>query len=576
MAVKIIFSDMRDRNQAARKRLIDEVRSLETLREKLLPEQRDRVHALLHWTVKKGKTDELPNVNDDFRDTDFKASVADPLFESLKAALRGMDLGAVEEHTAGVLPGPGTFTNAEKRFVAVYGLLAEDNVAAPELAYDDNGDLVYPVTDAFKDRVISALREYSEAKELFAVAFDIIPEITKRDVSGADVAEVSAEGVARVVRRLSARGVSYKDPAIRQFIEDALVDVGVTESSTPSFIEIDLPDLDETAELDIVPDNLRAVQALYFSAILEEGRLFQVADTVVDQFNAGTLPFGRLGDGGNRIFRYWRTANDRLSEFERRNLYARVFGFPGGDAALEGVNRPFTDLWLRFVSSVSEYVRQLTVEKMLRDSSPLVITQEGVRKSARDLASNLSLYGYGVAYFAATELQTQISDIIAILSSEEVKNAYGARDMWQVIETVSALYLNGPVTTSRYRTRAEAGAIIIRWLAENADRLAAGAFDAILPREEVRLMRRSGKPLKDPTTRDLVNACEQWLAVTGTAEARIEEFAQPTEGPAISSVPIRLPRVAEDVLGSFGFQAAETGGGNGGSTGQAGGGHRRW
>ena len=62
-----------------------------------------------------------------------------------------------------------------------------------------------------------------------------------------------------------------------------------------------------------------------------------------------------------------------------------------------------------------------------------------VRKAARDLALNLSSHGYGMVSFAARDLQLQINTMIKLLDNKEVRNAYGARDMWQVIDQVAAL-----------------------------------------------------------------------------------------------------------------------------------------
>jgi hypothetical protein len=60
------------------------------------------------------------------------------------------------------------------------------------------------------------------------------------------------------------------------------------------------------------------------------------------------------------------------------------------------------------------------------------------------------------------------------------------------------------------------------------------------------------RPTTQPTDADLVNACDQWLAVTGTSDARVEEYAQPIDNPAISSRPTSIPSVARDLLESVG------------------------
>jgi hypothetical protein len=58
-----------------------------------------------------------------------------------------------------------------------------------------------------------------------------------------------------------------------------------------------------------------------------------------------------------------------------------------------------------------------------------------------------------------------------------------------------------------------------------------------------------------PTDGDLVDACEQWLAVTGTADMQVEQYSQATEGPAITSRPIQIPSMARDLLASVGVSS---------------------
>jgi hypothetical protein len=224
---------------------------------------------------------------------------------------------------------------------------------------------------------------------------------------------------------------------------------------------------------------------------------------------------------------------------------------------MQSPNREFDDLWLRFVSAVSSFFRQTTVDSLLRSALPASVSQEGLRKSGRDLAANLSLYGYGVAYFAATSLQEQIKDIIEILQTDDVKSAYGARDMWQVVDQVASLELGGARNTVRYRTMAQTGGTIIRWLGNHASELS--AFGNVVDETEVRRNIKSPRPMSDPTDRDLVDACEQWLAVTGTPDLQVEQYSQPVEAPNSTSRPIQIPQAARDMLESVGVTAGVAG-----------------
>ena len=104
-----------------------------------------------------------------------------------------------------------------------------------------------------------------------------------------------------------------------------------------------------------VQDNIHALQLLYFAAMLEDLRVFDVADRLLELFQSGLLPI-EDHERAERMFGEWRDARARLSEKERRDVYARVLGVPGGEEP-PAPNREFAGLWLRFLSAVSTFER---------------------------------------------------------------------------------------------------------------------------------------------------------------------------------------------------------------------------
>lgn len=475
--------------------------------------------------------------------------VVDPLFLSVRNTIGSLNPPRVGDHDQGKLPSQQgnapapDLTENEKSLAAVFGILELDNLTNPQLK-------------RFTPRISVALGEYTASAALFRNVLAImLLEATAR--------KIRADQWVAVVRALRAEGVAADDDLLALRTRTALARVdGATDGAPSSAISIDLPDLEEQSDVEIVADNLHAVQALYFASSLEELKLFQVVEKLVELFHIGMLPLGK-GKAGDFLYHYWKRSIDRFTEAERRNLYARVFGFPGGDDTATTPNREFDSLWLRFISSVSSYVRQIQVDDLLRARVPAAVSQEQVRKAGRDIAANLSLHGYGIAYFAATELQQQIREIIDLLSDEEVKNAYGARDMWQVVDQVAAMELGGAKNSIRYRTMANSGAIIIRWLANRANLLAgASLVDVIDRRQILNPIPRpvNVKPTVDPTDYDLFNACEQWLAVNGVPDQEVEQYSQPYEAPVITSRPIQIPSIARDVLSAVGVQAGVTNG----------------
>lgn len=371
------------------------------------------------------------------------------------------------------------------------------------------------------------------------------------------VAAVSARDLTQVVRRLATDGISANDKYLESRMDSAFERAtGVVDGAPPSTIEIDLPDLEEAVDDEIIKENMKAVQAIYFCCTLEETRIFQVVERIVELFRQGLLPLGR-GMVGDYLFNYYKKTAERITESERRDLYLRCFGAPGGSAVGLEPNRDFNELWLRFISAVSSFARQQTVERLLRNAVPMAVSQEQLRKSARDLGANLSRNGYGIAYFAATDMQQSIAEFRDVLQDAELRAAFGARDMWQVIDSVNVNYLGGARNSHRYRTQARAGAVIIRWIANNAERLGnvGGPVLAIdqLVNSQVRAAFASNTPMKDPSDWDLVNACEQWLAVGGVQDPTVEQYSQPIEAPTMTSRPIDMPQAAREVFDQVGI-----------------------
>lgn len=284
----------------------------------------------------------------------------------------------------------------------------------------------------------------------------------------------------------------------------------------------------EETNVEIVSANLRALETVYFTAMLEEARLFEVVDRLVAMFSSGMLPLGP-GRAGAMLYHRWKGDHSRLTKGQRHNVYARAFGLPGGD---DGVmpNREFNDLWVRFVSIVGMY----SAELQSLPPGERSVSAEEVLVSGRSLATNLSTHGHGLAWFAAKDFKPEIQQVIELLSDAELQSAYGAKDPWQVIRNVAAVELGARPNVPRAHTRAESGVIIIRWLANRRARLLRPRSANILRHEDICEGRTAASQNKKatvyPTDSDLVTACEQWLGVSGTQEAELKEQS-PREDP---------------------------------------------
>ena len=294
-------------------------------------------------------------------------------------------------------------------------------------------------------------------------------------------------------------------------------------------------DLDTVADLDIVADNLNAVGAMYFAYMLDEMRVFRVVERIVELYAQGLLPL-RPGRATDTLDRYAR-GGERMTAQERASFYARALGAPGGSAVAGQPNRGFLSLWMRFVVAVSMYARQQSVDNLLRPTAPATVSTASVRDAARALAANASAHGSGTVRHAARMLSEHVRQMIDLLNEPELLQAFGARDMWQVIDQVNRNELGGARNVARYRTQAEAGRRVFEWLAANAARLGSAQVEP--------------GGLADDA--DLVGAVEQWLAASGVSDESVDQYSQPVESPTITSPPVDMPAIAQDLLAAIGM-----------------------
>ncbi|UCH74053.1 MAG: DUF2853 family protein [Rhodospirillales bacterium] len=442
---------------------------------------------------------------------------------------------------------------------AVWGAITGDGTVAPSvldaIGYDTSAtppEIKLPKpTSRFSRAVTEAFSDYNSNPKLYKAVLKVMAEAPDVNETGTLVAR---DWIA-VTRTLLGQGVTTETPSLAGRIRAAIDDrLSPSTRKVTSTAEIIIPDLEKNTAQEVLPVNLEAAQAIYFAAMVDEGGLFDTVDKLAELFQIGALPLEK-GSAGEYLYDYIRRTPDRISAYERRNTYARVFGVAVGDPNAAGAQfRNFDELWLRFVSAVSDWFRKSQVESLFATNGRYVPSQEQVRKTGLDLAANLSLYCYGGTWFIASELQKNISEYVDLLSSPEVRRLYGARDMWQVIDQVSVLEFGRPINTIRARTMANAGATIIGWLEKNAEKLSHPGSVLISPAELANPPSRStANSINDPSDYDLVTACEQWLAIEGVGEDIVDVKAAASPSAVTTTTPVRVPPAAQEILGAFGF-----------------------
>jgi hypothetical protein len=262
----------------------------------------------------------------------------------------------------------------------------------------------------------------------------------------------------------------------------------------------------------IVEANVRAATTLYVAAMLEEMKLFAVADRVAEQFAKGMIPIGR-SDATDPIQKWYEQRGERLTAAERARIYGHVLGSSaaGSGAQLAQPNQEFAPLWARFIDAVSEYERKTALDP---SGKATALSREQVRKAGRDLALNLSNRSYGAVLYVAARLARQIQDAVKVLSSEALLDHYGVAGVWELVDAVAKQELGGAPDVQRLRGQAETAARLLDWLARSNKALQGdGAALPALPAgdakkwSEVAASKWKSKPAAAGTTAKVAVLC---------------------------------------------------------------------
>ena len=413
-----------------------------------------------------------------------KKELADPLFVALRALMLDADCAHKEMltgHDNGKLifhrendDGKGNKAltkvgqpsdDAIVLSSVTYGLMRIDSVPTPDVHADTTpspgGFIVMPDTKdsrwhATSQGFYSAL---GEARGMLGLARLVLPILAAEgdpDGRSGKPPEVMAEEAATVLRELKRRGIGVDEIHLRRRVNEALNrfqhidEPGPYSRTVTSDAGINPPDLESVERYNLMPDNIRLMGVMIVASMFDEIRAFQSLEYIVEASQRGDLVLGS-SDVGQWLFNYWRDTPNRLSDLERRTFCAQTIGVPGGEPGTRR-NSDFQPLMMHMCSNISKLIG------MHREAEqPAYIFQQRARKSCRDLAANLSLHGYGMAYYAAGELQKQLNFVIDVLGHPEIRANFAARDMWQVVDQINTLHRAGRRIRSSTRRSPPAG-----------------------------------------------------------------------------------------------------------------------
>jgi len=230
--------------------------------------------------------------------------------------------------------------------------------------------------------------------------------------------------------------------------------------------DIDIPDA-ATDRVDKA--QLRALASLYLAADLEPAGIIPAVETLAGLSATGATTLD-LGGAEKLVATWWRHRNERVSAAERGAFFSRLFGTSTGPAAADADrNFQFEDRMLELCESLYK-LDELSAGDPYGGSAQ----QARVRAAVRALVQNLAQASGGITAFMASEIVQMLKDAFAIVGHPDLRHAFGARDVWDVVTGIARAAHLQPVQPTPYVHRGKAGMTVIAWLADIADQAAGG------------------------------------------------------------------------------------------------------
>lgn len=177
---------------------------------------------------------------------------------------------------------------------------------------------------------------------------------------------------------------------------------------------------------------------LYAASVLEELSLIELVERLNELNQNKMLSIG-AGEASNLLHEFWDQGYKRMPAARRAAVFAQAFGTDGD------CDEDFAGLLETLATALADGASAAPAAAALR---------EHLLAHADDATAK-----------AAGELRGVLGAIGTVLSDMELRSAYGAGDMWQVVENVQQEF-GGAADVQGVRTRAVCGALLLHRLPE--------------------------------------------------------------------------------------------------------------
>jgi hypothetical protein len=259
-------------------------------------------------------------------------------------------------------------------------------------------------------------------------------------------------------------------------------------------------------EQSIDRQNILGAGVLFYNKVLADDLgILRITDAVIMAWTQGKLDIPQ-GETSTRLYRYYKLRKERTTTEERAMFYKIVFN-SGSAEVLENsvVNTEFSQLWSVLMNETVKYIQKYET----KDNADEFVSKIGVYNAIKNLQYNLSVFMSGMVKSLLPEMYAQLQSAIDILKRQEIVQQLGQgyhRNMWKVIERVSAEAFNHIPNVAALRTIAVKGHSIFNTIAN---------FDEA--------------QFTDEDFRIFIGDVEEFIVANGQIEGREENTEEDTE-----------------------------------------------
>ena len=248
-------------------------------------------------------------------------------------------------------------------------------------------------------------------------------------------------------------GIGTGDLMLDSALRKSLALVSTAQAFSLALDELGALDIPSASHGQIDQAQLKVIASLYLAYELESAGVIPVVEQLSGLGGRAGVPIN-LGKAADLIAAFWHDRHSRATADDRKEIFVRLF------------SREFDELMLNLCEALYK------LDELPTNANYGGIAQQSrVRSAATRLLDAIIQGGGGMTVFMAQEIINGLKAALAILGHQDMKNAFGARDVWGTVAGIDRMTKTQRPDPRIFVREGRAGMTVLSWLAEAAPHL---------------------------------------------------------------------------------------------------------